>query len=80
MRACHVAGTWLFAAALLLGGCSKEPTEAMGGPTDGQPMEITLSPESMGEVAMDTRAVGGVDENRIKDLWVIQFNADGTAK
>ena len=79
MRACHVAGTWLFAAALLLGGCSKEPTEAMGGPTDGQPMEITLSPESMGEVAMDTRAVGGVDENRIKDLWVIQFNADGTA-
>ena len=79
MRACHVAGTWLFAAALLLGGCSKEPTEAMGGPTDGQPMEITLSPESMGEVAMDTRAVSGVDENRIKDLWVIQFNADGTA-
>ena len=79
MRACHVAGTWLFAAALLLSGCSKEPTEAMGGPTDGQPMEITLSPESMGEVAMDTRAVSGVDENRIKDLWVIQFNADGTA-
>ena len=78
MRACHVAGTWLFAAALLLGGCSKEPTEAMGGPTDGQPMEITLLPESMGEVAMDTRAVSGVDENRIKDLWVIQFNADGT--
>ena len=72
MRACHVAGTWLFAAALLLSGCSKDPT-------DGQPMEITLSPESMGEVAMDTRAVSGVDENRIKDLWVIQFNADGTA-
>ena len=79
MRACHVAGTWLFAAALLLGGCSKEPTEAMGGPTGGQPMEITFLPESMGEVAMDTRAVSGVDENRIKDLWVIQFNADGTA-
>lgn len=79
VRARLAAGAWLFAAVLLLGGCSKEPTEAMGGPTDGQPMEITLSPESMGEVAMDTRAVSGVDENRIKDLWVIQFNADGTA-
>ena len=78
MRACLVAGTWLLSAVLLLGGCSKEPTEGMGGPTDGQPMEITLSPESMGEVAMDTRAVSGVDETRIKDLWVIQFNADGT--
>ena len=73
------AGAGLLSAALLLAGCSKERTpEPVSGPDDGM-VEIILSPESMGEVTMDTRAVSGVDENTVKDLWVIQLNADGTA-
>lgn len=69
----------LLVAILFLGGCSKEPLEESGNGQDGVLTEITLSPESMGEVAMDTRAVSGVDENKVSDLWVIQLNGDGTA-
>lgn len=63
----------------LLAGCTKEPFEEPGGP-EGELTEITLSPESMGEVAMDTRAVSGVDENKVTDLWVVQLNSGGTAQ
>ena len=66
-------------AAFLLAGCSKERTPEPGSGPDGGVVEIILSPESMGEVTMDTRAVSSVDENAVKDLWVIQLNADGTA-
>lgn len=69
----------LLGAILFLGGCSKEPLEESGNGQDGVLTEITLSPESMGEVAMDTRAVSGVDENKVTDLWVIQLNSSGTA-
>lgn len=65
-------------ALLILGGCSKEFEEVSDNPAKGQLTEITLSPESMGDVAMDTRAVSGVDENKISDLWVIQLNSAGT--
>lgn len=72
------AGTAMLSAALLLGGCSKEDDEIPGGTENGL-TTITLSPESMGEVAMGTRAVSGVDENKISDLWVIHLNSAGTA-
>ena len=68
------------AAILTSGGCSMEFEEGSDNPAEGQLTEITLSPETMGEVAMDTRAVSGVDENKISDLWVIQLNSAGTAQ
>ena len=68
------------AAILTSGGCSKEFEEGSDNPAEGQLNEITISPESMGDVAMDTRAVSGVDENKISDLWVIQLNSAGTAQ
>ena len=77
-RVSLTAGACLLAAALLLG-CSKEPLDEPGGDGD-QLTEITFAPESMGEVAMDTRAVSGVDENVVEDLWVIQLNSAGTAQ
>lgn len=62
----------LFACALLLGGCSKEPV----GDTDGDGLtSITLSTGVMDDVAMSTRSIAGVDETAVKDLWVIQFNS-----
>lgn len=74
----RAAALFLFAAGLLAG-CTEEPFEEPGGP-EGELTEITLSPESMDEVAMDTRAVSGVDENKITDLWIIQLNGSGTAQ
>lgn len=65
------------AAILTSGGCSKEFEEGSDNPAEGQLTEITLSPETMGDVAMDTRAVSGVDENKISDLWIIQLNSTG---
>lgn len=68
----------LLAAGLLVTGCSKEPFEGPDGP-EGELTEITCFSESMGEVTMDTRAVSGVDESKITDLWVVQLNSGGTA-
>ena len=79
-RVSLTAGACLLAAVtLLLAGCSKEPLDEPGGDGD-QLTEITLAPESMGEVAMETRSLSGVDENVVEDLWVIQLNSAGTAQ
>ena len=54
VRARLVAGTWLLAAALLLGGCSKEPAEGMDGPS-GQ-VALDFSIESIEKVLPATKA------------------------
>ncbi len=54
VRARREAGTWLLAAAMLLGGCSKEPTEGMGGPS-GQ-VALDFSVEGIEKVLPVTRA------------------------
>lgn len=66
----------LFACALLLGGCAKEPAEAPSGNANGL-TSITLSTGAMGEVEMSTRSIAGVDETAVKDLWVVQLNSSG---
>ena len=66
----------LFACALLLGGCAKEPAEAPSGSAD-ELTSITLSTGAMGEVEMSTRSLSGVDETAVKDLWVVQLNSSG---
>ena len=54
VRARREAGTWLLAAAMLLGGCSKEPTEGMNGPS-GQ-VALDFSVEGIEKVLPVTRA------------------------
>lgn len=66
----------LFACALLLGGCAKEPAEAPSGSADGL-TSITLTPGAMGEVAMSTRSIADVGGTAVKDLWVVQLNSSG---
>lgn len=80
MRWLRTIGLYVLPAAAIItsGGCSKEFEVGSDNPAEGQLTEITLSPESMGDVAMDTRAVSGVDENKISDLWIIQLNSSGT--
>lgn len=54
VRARLAAGAWLFAAVLLLGGCSKEPTEGMNGPS-GQ-VALDFSIEGIEKMLPVTRA------------------------
>ena len=54
VRARLAAGAWLFAAVLLLGGCSKEPAEGMDGPS-GQ-VALDFSIEGIEKMLPVTRA------------------------
>lgn len=75
------AGVLLLGGALLLGGCSKESEELPAGTSEGEELvKITLTPESMGDVLIDSRSMNGVDEHAVKDLWIIQLNSAGTAR
>lgn len=63
----------------LLAGCTKDLIEESDKPSDGKTITalFTLSPEAVEEI--DVRSIAGVDERLIKDLWVIQLNAAGSA-
>ena len=58
---------------VLLAGCTKEPVDLAGpGTPEGGTVttQITLTPDF--ERQIDVKSVDGVDENAIKDVWVIQ--------
>lgn len=74
------AGALLLGGALLMGGCSKESDDFPVGPSEGEGLvEISFSPESMGEVSIDSRALSA-HPDAVRDLWVIQLNSTGTAQ
>ena len=65
---------------LLLVGCIDEQLIKEGNQGSGKNIiaTFTLSPEFVEEI--EVRSVTGVNEKVIKDLWVIQLNAAGTAQ
>ncbi len=71
------AGAVLLAAILLATGCSKEFEEVPGGRGGGKRIEVGFETPQMDEVHVGTRAETDVDA--INDIWVLQFNAAGTA-
>ena len=71
------AGAVLLAAILLATGCSKEFEEVPGGGGGGKRIEVGFETPQMDEVHVGTRAETDVDA--INDIWVLQFNAAGTA-
>ena len=66
--------------ATILTGCTNDSLINEGNLGDGKLINatFTLSPEFVEEITV--RSITGVNENVIKDLWVVQLNANGTAQ
>lgn len=67
----------LLAACMLASGCAKEFEEVTGGAGGGKRIEVSFETPQMDELHVGTRAE--TDELAINDIWVLQFNAGGTA-
>lgn len=65
---------------LLLGSCSKEPLGEIAGKPEGELITITFVPETLGDREASTRSLSNVNEDIVKDLWIIQLNATGTTR
>lgn len=78
MRYCFdkfpVLGLSVLAAGLLFSGCAKEPQFRL--PTDGE-VTLLLRPEMSEEIVVKSFSQDNIDENGIKNLWVIQMTSDG---
>ena len=67
----------LLTACMLASGCAKEFEEVTGGAGGGKRIEVIFETPQMDELHVGTRAE--TDELAINDIWVLQFNAGGTA-
>lgn len=75
------AAGWLCGLALLLAGCTDSfPDSPQEDPAAGGQVTVRfdLAPDVL--TSIDVKAPGAVDENIVKDVWVIQLKSDGSGQ
>lgn len=72
-------GAAMLLCALAAVSCSKEIIdEQPGGPASGETRTVPVTLKTGLDAQIDVKSVSGIDENAIKNVWVVQLSEDGS--